>query len=164
MGWVGRLWGGLVEGPIWIYFGSDIKVQEVLNPLVADYFCCVKPGEVLGRDGDAATATALKAIQDVESEEREAARLREQKIAQKASFNEEYDTGDRSDFMRALIFMQQHSTPYLGSTLCALRFKDGVISFLVIGNICGRRDQNKHWKVLQLHLHFRMVFVLAAEV
>lgn len=48
---------------------------------------------MLGRDGDAATATALKAIQDVESEEKEAARLRQAKIAQKASFNEEYDTG-----------------------------------------------------------------------
>lgn len=48
---------------------------------------------MLGRDGDAATATALKAIQDVESEEKEAARLRQAKIAQKASFNEEYDMG-----------------------------------------------------------------------
>ncbi len=48
---------------------------------------------MLGRDGDAATATALKAIQDVESEEKEASRLRQAKIAQKASFNEEYDTG-----------------------------------------------------------------------
>ena len=68
--------------------------------MVADCVCCVKSGEVLGRDGDAATATALKAIQDVESEEREAVRLREQKIAHKASFNEEYDTGERSDFTR----------------------------------------------------------------
>lgn len=97
---------------------KDIKV---LTPLVADCVCCVKSGEVLGRDGDAATATALKAIQDVESEEREAARLREQKIAQKASFNEEYDTGERNDSTRALIYMQQLSTPYLGSTLCAVR-------------------------------------------
>ncbi len=48
---------------------------------------------MLGHD-DAATATALKAIQDVESEEKEAARLREAKIAQKASFNQEYDMGE----------------------------------------------------------------------
>ena len=60
----------------------------------AECICRAGAGEVLGRDGDAATVTALKAIQDVESEQKEAARLQEQKIAQKASFNQEYDTGE----------------------------------------------------------------------
>lgn len=119
---------------------------------------------MLGRDSDAATATALKAIQDVESEEREAARLREQKIAQKASFNEEYDTGERNDSTRALIYMQQLPHHILALLYVLFVFKDGVISFLVVRKLCGRRDQNKHWNVLQLLLHFCMTFVSAAEV
>ncbi|EIE20399.1 DUF663-domain-containing protein [Coccomyxa subellipsoidea C-169] len=81
--------GDWTEGEARDLAGPDADDEDEAFGEVID----METGEVLGRDGDAATVTALKAIQDVESEQKEAARLREQKIAQKASFNQEYDTG-----------------------------------------------------------------------
>ena len=49
-------------------------------------------GEKFGADGDAATATALQAIQDAAAEETKQ-RLAE-KAAKKAAFNAEYDVGE----------------------------------------------------------------------
>ncbi|CAL8465158.1 g4693 [Coccomyxa elongata] len=80
--------GDWAEGEARDTAGPDADDDEEAYGEVID----METGEVLGRD-DAATATALKAIQDVELEEKEAARLREAKVAQKASFNEEYDRG-----------------------------------------------------------------------
>ena len=48
----------------------------------------VETGRQFGGDGDAATATALKAIQD------EAKARRDDKAAKKASFDTEYDVGE----------------------------------------------------------------------
>ena len=48
-------------------------------------------GEKFGADGDAATSTAMKAIQDAAAEEAKQ-RLAE-KAAKKAAFNAEYDVG-----------------------------------------------------------------------
>lgn len=49
-------------------------------------------GEKFGADGDAATSTAMKAIQDAAAEEAKQ-RLAE-KAAKKAAFNAEYDVGE----------------------------------------------------------------------
>ena len=49
-------------------------------------------GERFGADGDAATSTAMKAIQDAAAEEAKQ-RLAE-KAAKKAAFNAEYDVGE----------------------------------------------------------------------
>ena len=54
--------------------------------------CCA--GEKFGADGDQATATALKAIQDAAADETKQ-RLAE-KAAKKAAFNAEYDVGESS--------------------------------------------------------------------
>ena len=47
-------------------------------------------GQGFGKDGDAATATAMKALRD------EAKALRNEKAAKKAAFDSEYDIGERS--------------------------------------------------------------------
>ena len=52
---------------------------------------CNPAGENFGDDGDAATATAMKAIQEAAAEEGKQ-RLAE-KAAKKAAFNAEYDVG-----------------------------------------------------------------------
>ena len=52
--------------------------------------CCA--GEKFGADGDAATSTAMKAIQDAAAEE--AKQRLSEKAAKKAAFNAEYDVGE----------------------------------------------------------------------
>lgn len=54
--------------------------------------CGFVAGEKFGADGDAATKTALQAIQDAAAEETKQ-RLAE-KAAKKAAFNAEYDVGE----------------------------------------------------------------------
>lgn len=50
----------------------------------------METGQVFGADGDAATVTALKAIQD------ETTALKSSKAAKKAAFDSEYDVGESS--------------------------------------------------------------------
>ena len=60
-------------------------------------------GEQFGADGDQATATALKAIQDAAADEAKQ-RLAE-KAAKKAAFNAEYDVGKPFCSLTALFSM-----------------------------------------------------------
>ena len=66
-------------------------------------------GEKFGADGDQATATAMKAIQDAAADEAKQ-RLAE-KAAKKAAFNAEYDVGKPSCSPTALLSIVLVSLP-----------------------------------------------------
>ena len=66
-----------------LHFSSSSCSHRLASPLA---------GEKFGADGDAATSTAMKAIQDAAAEEGKQ-RLAE-KAAKKAAFNAEYDVGE----------------------------------------------------------------------
>ena len=75
-----------------------LAVPEQIDPVQSSFFfpsmhhlAWHVAGEKFGADGDAATSTALKAIQDAAAEETKQ-RLAE-KAAKKAAFNAEYDVG-----------------------------------------------------------------------
>ena len=58
-------------------------------------------GEKFGADGDAATSTAMKAIQDAAAEE--AKQRVAEKAAKKAAFNAEYDVGEIAGMSAAFV-------------------------------------------------------------
>ena len=84
-----------------IYYGHCLTVLQRTGPLHANsssflpllqHLVWHLAGETFGADGDAATSTAMKAIQDAAAEEAKQ-RLAE-KAAKKAAFNAEYDVGE----------------------------------------------------------------------